>query len=73
MDIATTAWRVLLQRVETELNPKKRLSLCQEARQRMQERMIEITQDGASLLDDPEQCQIEEALRKLWSIEEALS
>jgi hypothetical protein len=72
MNDVPKSWRSLFDDAMRETDLNRRLLLCQKARQGMQERLIELSACNGSTLEHPEQSQIEEALRKLWSVEQTI-
>ena len=58
--------------VEAEPDRSRRLSKCEGARHAMQDRLIEISGSNGLCSSDPEQLELEEALRKLWVLEQSL-
>lgn len=72
MNDVPKSWRSLLDEVNREIEQIRRLVICDKARQAMQERLIELGVRDGSLPEDAERREIEEALRKLWTIEQAL-
>ena len=67
-----TNWRRVYTQIEMESDPERQMILCNEARQALQERLVELcTTDGVSS-DSSEQSEIEEALRRLWTTQQAL-
>ena len=72
MNDVPKSWRSLLDDLKRETDPGRRLVLCEKARQAMQERLIELSTRDESPTNFAEQREIEEALRKVWTIEQAL-
>jgi hypothetical protein len=58
--------------LEREKDPVRRLGLCEKASHLMQERLIELSSDAGvpSATTETERLEIEEALRKVWKIEQ---
>jgi len=72
MNDVPKSWRSLLDDLKRETDPGRRLVLYEKARQAMQERLIELSTRDESPTNFAEQREIEEALRKVWSIEQTL-
>jgi hypothetical protein len=67
-----TKWMRVHTSIEMESDPERQMILCNEARQALQERLVELcTADGVSP-ENSEQSEIEEALRRLWTTQQAL-
>lgn len=63
------SWRAAYEAVRRELNPARQLELCETARRQMQERLLDL---ATSQGDPIEQNALEEALRDLWTLEQAI-
>ena len=72
MNDVPKSWRSLLDDLKRETDPSRRLVVCEKARRAMQERLIELSTRDESPTNFAEQREIEEALRKVWSIEQTL-
>ena len=72
MNDVPKSWRSLLDDLKRETDPSRRLVVCEKARRSMQERLIELGARDESPSNFAEQREIEEALRKVWTIEQTL-
>ena len=72
MNDVPKSWRSLLDDLKRETDPSRRSVVCEKARRAMQERLIELSTRDESPTNFAEQREIEEALRKVWSIEQTL-
>ena len=72
MNDVPKSWRSLLDDLKRETDPSRRSVVCEKARRAMQERLIELSTRDESPTNFAEQREIEEALRKVWTIERTL-
>jgi hypothetical protein len=66
------SWRKLYSQAEKQMSQRERLAWCENSRRIMQERLIELSSDadGKRSEVDRERSEIENALRKVWRIEQ---
>jgi hypothetical protein len=66
------SWRRLYSRAEKQMSQRERLAWCENSRRIMQARLIELSSegDGSRSEVDLERSEIENALRKVWRIEQ---
>jgi hypothetical protein len=62
-------WRTTYAAAKLELDPTKQCELCKQARQLMQERLVELAAGGGQA---EERNELEAALRELWVIEQQI-
>ena len=66
------SWRKLYSLVDKQMDSSHRLAWCEKSRRRMQERLIELSSENEPHRANAvrERTDIENALRKLWRIEQ---